>query len=93
MTPTFRTPTTSAANGASGTQPHSTPGPRRPDDQSGRRRADVTAVDLGYTGRRSRSSHSADDFDRGSAADGYDSGDPHAEQYDWRDRESTDGGW
>jgi hypothetical protein len=60
---------------------------------SGKRRADGTAIDLGYTGRRSRPNHATDD------GDGYDpeentgygapspdryGPDPVAEQYDWR---------
>jgi hypothetical protein len=34
-------------------------------EQSGRRRADVTAVDIGYTGRRSKGNHAAEEDDPG----------------------------
>jgi hypothetical protein len=52
-------------------QPPAAPSPSRtygaprdrggPNDQGGRRRADVTAVDLGYTGRRAKPDHAAAD--------------------------------
>jgi hypothetical protein len=64
-------------------------------EPSGKRRADVTAVDLGYTGRRSRANHATTDEDYGpdenTGYTGYGAPspdqygqDPMAEQYDWR---------
>ncbi|BFU41954.1 hypothetical protein [Krasilnikovia sp. MM14-A1004] len=65
----------------------------RPGEGGGKRRADITAVDLGYTGRRSRPDHTDDEFDYGpepghpgyglTAPDPYDS-DPLGDDYEWR---------
>ncbi|GAB1694859.1 hypothetical protein [Krasilnikovia sp. M28-CT-15] len=65
----------------------------RPVDGRGRRRADITAVDLGYTGRRARPDDTDDEFEYGpepgdpgygvTAPDPYDP-DPLGDEYDWR---------
>ncbi|WP_412737819.1 hypothetical protein [Krasilnikovia sp. MM14-A1259] len=65
----------------------------RPADGGGKRRADITAVDLGYTGRRSRPDDVDDEFGYGpepghpgygvTAPDPYDE-DPLGDDYDWR---------
>lgn len=56
MAPVFQPPAAPRTYGA----PRDQGGPN---DQGGRRRADVTAVDLGYTGRRAKPDHAADHAD------------------------------
>jgi hypothetical protein len=69
------------------------PPPEGYEGGGGRRRADITAVDFGYTGRRSRPAHS--DLEQGHSQGDYeydDYPDPLAEQYDWRSR-GRSGNW
>lgn len=63
----------------------------------GRRRADITAVDLGYTGRRSRPDHAGDDeFDYdpedGFFGDGHATIDPYSAELDGSDPHQSDWG-
>jgi hypothetical protein len=87
IAPVFRPPSPAHAPDPIG------PPPEGYEGGGGRRRADITAVDFGYTGRRSRPAHS--DLEQGHSQGDYeydDAPDPLAEQYDWRSR-GRSGNW
>ena len=66
-------------------------------EQRGRRRADETAVDLGYTGRRSKpdhaSHHASEDDEEVGLRDGFGFGDPEPGYPGWAEAENRYGGW
>ncbi|RZU50620.1 hypothetical protein EV385_2395 [Krasilnikovia cinnamomea] len=91
--PGGRLPAGPLAAGPLAAGPMASPSPGVPAEGGGKRRADITAVDLGYTGRRTRPDDTHEEFDYGpepghpgygvTAPDPYDA-DPLADEYDWR---------